>query len=195
MGQGKKIDWTSWHDFIVDAYVTRGRSYAETLNELSDAGFRCTITSLRTYMKSLGVQRTKSEAGKLAFQQGKVKGWQNSMLHPRVCKHCGSQYMARSRNHTWCDVCVPTSQAAYRMRVYGISAMEFDAMLQAQDGKCAICRKSFVSLKKCYVDHDHKTGKHRDLLCPGCNTGVAWHENVELAASINSYLEKHRGSH
>jgi hypothetical protein len=44
-------------------------------------------------------------------------------------------------------------------------------MLVSQDNKCAICGTAFEDSfgKNVHVDHDHKTGKVRGLLCQGCN--------------------------
>jgi len=49
----------------------------------------------------------------------------------------------------------------------------FEEMFKAQNGKCAICGTSKNVANKAFcVDHDHKTGKIRGLLCDGCNTGI-----------------------
>lgn len=60
---------------------------------------------------------------------------------------------------------------------YGITQSEYDAMLAAQDGVCAICRKLPNPNRQrqiLYVDHCHTTGKIRGLLCPKCNTFVGF---------------------
>jgi len=43
-------------------------------------------------------------------------------------------------------------------------------MLSAQGGVCAICRNA--SGQTLHVDHDHKTGYARGLLCRDCNRGI-----------------------
>jgi hypothetical protein len=58
-------------------------------------------------------------------------------------------------------------------RRYGISIDEWYAMFKAQDGRCAICGK-LQGDRRMHVDHDHRTGKVRGLLCAGCNRGVAF---------------------
>lgn len=75
---------------------------------------------------------------------------------------------------------------------YGISAIEYDAMFKAQQGRCAICGKT--SKRKLDVDHDHMTGKIRALLCFQHNTGLgAFDENPDLLRRAIEYVEHHRG--
>lgn len=61
---------------------------------------------------------------------------------------------------------------AYFVRTYGISADEFDAMLEAQHGRCAICRTKPDRLASMHADHDHEHGHLRGLLCLSCNQGL-----------------------
>ena len=53
--------------------------------------------------------------------------------------------------------------AAYKSRT-GIPLAEYDALLAAQGGGCAICGNA-PKTRRLHVDHDHKTGKVRGLLC------------------------------
>lgn len=57
-------------------------------------------------------------------------------------------------------------------RKFGISAVDYDAMLLAQGGTCALCRKPPGPRRKLAVDHDHDTGRIRGLLCAHCNTSL-----------------------
>lgn len=54
---------------------------------------------------------------------------------------------------------------------YGISREQWDELFRKQGGKCAICRcaQRYQSLA---VDHCHKTGQVRGLLCVQCNRGL-----------------------
>lgn len=67
------------------------------------------------------------------------------------------------------------SHGARVEKVYGITAVEYDALMELQGGLCWICRRAPVS-KRLAVDHDHATGLVRGLLCPdnerGCNHAV-----------------------
>lgn len=64
----------------------------------------------------------------------------------------------------------------YQLRKkFGLSMADYEAMLLAQGGKCAICQSEHSGRKdrnNFSVDHDHSTGKVRGLLCSGCNTGI-----------------------
>ena len=61
---------------------------------------------------------------------------------------------------------------SYEMqRVYGITLETYDTMLAEQGGCCAICGTSTIK-GRFAIDHCHKTGKVRGLLCFDCNTGI-----------------------
>lgn len=65
------------------------------------------------------------------------------------------------------------SKATHEARVtktYGLKAGEYDKLLAAQGGVCAICKKPRRG--NFDVDHDHKTGLVRGLLCPADNRKV-----------------------
>lgn len=54
---------------------------------------------------------------------------------------------------------------------YGLSQIQYGAMLEKQNGCCAICGRHQSEFKKTLaVDHNHETGKNRGLLCGPCNT-------------------------
>lgn len=84
-----------------------------------------------------------------------------------------------------------------RVRAYGLTVEEFDKMFTAQGGLCAICQKPETLVRKSKsiaisIDHEHATGKVRELLCARCNTmlgSVADDPNI-LQNAIN-YLDKH----
>jgi hypothetical protein len=63
---------------------------------------------------------------------------------------------------------------------------EYDALLQAQEGKCKICGAPPTA-----VDHDHETGEVRGLLCRACNLGLGYFkDSAELLQRAIAYLEE-----
>lgn len=78
-----------------------------------------------------------------------------------------------------------THQRDYQYkRLYGITLADYDAMLAAQQGACAICHRTDPGGKTdlFHVDHDHVTGRVRGLLCNRCNRCLGWTEKHWTAA-------------
>lgn len=75
-----------------------------------------------------------------------------------------------------------------------MSLEEYEYMFNSQNGKCAICN-SFETHDKhgvLAVDHDHKTGKIRGLLCFKCNTALgSVDDNIEILKNMINYLNKY----
>lgn len=81
----------------------------------------------------------------------------------------------------------------YLWRVYKLRLKDKQKMYLEQNGCCGVCKKS-VSFYDIYIDHNHTTGKVRELLCPSCNTFVGHIENkLSLVEPIIKYLEKYNG--
>jgi hypothetical protein len=91
---------------------------------------------------------------------------------------------------TSCRACSSAkTHAATIAKTYGITGDEYEALLRAQGGRCAICRARPKS-KRLAVDHDHKTGAVRGLLCSRCNhdlMGSAW-DSLALASALWHYM-------
>ena len=67
---------------------------------------------------------------------------------------------------------------AHLIRMYGITIDDYTKMLTKQKGVCFLCGKppNGKKFKRLHVDHDHKTGEVRGLLCRGCNGLLGWYE-------------------
>jgi len=74
-------------------------------------------------------------------------------------------------------------------REYKINLATYEILLLKQEGKCAICQKSWQEFTREFaVDHDHVTGKIRGLLCFLCNTKLAVLESSEFMDAARRYL-------
>lgn len=74
---------------------------------------------------------------------------------------------------------------------FGITLEDYNVMLDKQDYKCAICREKKVYSRRKYlsVDHCHKTGRVRGLLCDACNLGLGkFNDNPDLLVRAVTYL-------
>jgi len=75
---------------------------------------------------------------------------------------------------------------------------QYQAILDSQNGKCAICNGDDIispvtNLHRLLaVDHNHITGKIRGLLCRNCNRGIGLlGDSIERLESATAYLKKH----
>lgn len=83
-----------------------------------------------------------------------------------------------------------TSGRASRLKDrYGITLAEYEALLAAQGGVCAICRKACSTGKSLAVDHNHETKVVRGLLCRKCNRGIGhFNDDRTLLQEAINYL-------
>ena len=79
---------------------------------------------------------------------------------------------------------------------YGLTEQQIDSIGKDQGWVCKICSMSLLELdsigrKKLSVDHCHKTGKVRGLLCTQCNRGIGhFQDNPDLLERAVSYLRE-----
>lgn len=84
----------------------------------------------------------------------------------------------------------PEEQRINRIRSYGISVEEHQYLLEKQGHVCCICGGQNKS-KSLDIDHDHKTGKVRGLLCGKCNTAIGLlQDNPYIVLKAYDYLNK-----
>lgn len=99
------------------------------------------------------------------------------VLKKKGCKDCGSLTRKLPHPGPRCVTChrlvtQVRTKAAHESRVqktYGLGPGDYDRLYEAQDNVCAICRRATGSARRLSVDHDHKTGTVRGLLCRPCN--------------------------
>jgi hypothetical protein len=125
----------------------------------------------------------------------------------KVCGRCTlekpfSEFSRSSTRGTqaWCKACSIEHKRSWikvnREKVYWnklytayrIRKEDFEALFLAQNGNCAVCSKP-------HVDHCHKTGVVRGLLCLRCNHLVGWLERSrDVLISAERYIKTHSSS-
>lgn len=77
---------------------------------------------------------------------------------------------------------------------YRIREKDYAKIFDDQQGDCACCTTNQVFLtRRLSVDHNHKTGKVRALLCDNCNPAVGFvKESPARCYQLAEYLEKHK---
>jgi transketolase len=84
-----------------------------------------------------------------------------------------------------------------RQRRFGITPEGYSDLFKSQNGTCAICKQPETAtrlgkVKALAVDHCHRSGVVRGLLCADCNTGIGkLKENKNILLSAIRYLDKH----
>ena len=79
---------------------------------------------------------------------------------------------------------------------FGLSLEHYDELLQQQNNVCAICGNPNQTKGPLAVDHNHNTGKIRELLCIRCNMGLgAVNEDISILTAMIEYLKKHSIDH
>lgn len=138
---------------------------------------------------------------------------ENKVHWRQLCKECRKKenkaYMDDyKQDPEWIKHHRATSRAHYHthksqrkntilLREYGLSLDSYNELVKMQDGKCAICGLPERALnrglpKALAVDHCHRTGKVRALLCHACNTGIgSFGDNPELLDKATIYLRQH----
>lgn len=80
----------------------------------------------------------------------------------------------------------------YYMSKYGITWAQRMDMWKLQKGRCAICGKHERRFKKrLAVDHCHRSGKTRSLLCFPCNRFLVGRLTLQKAKMVYLYLVMH----
>lgn len=76
-----------------------------------------------------------------------------------------------------------------KLRERGLSPEDYDLLLVAQGGVCAVCGIAPQG-RRLAVDHDHDTGEVRGLLCNGCNRAIGWtNDDPGVLRRAAGYLE------
>ena len=70
---------------------------------------------------------------------------------------------------------------------------EYDELFELQDNCCAICKTIDFGDRRGAIDHDHKTGEIRGILCINCNNGLGrFKDNIDSLKEAILYLEKRK---
>lgn len=125
-------------------------------------------------------------------------------FHGKPCKRCGSTVRydrSRSRQCVRCEKQwrkenrkkwtkrKKAMRANPLYKSHNFDLARYDAIFTVQGGTCAICKQPETNGNRLCVDHCHRTGAFRGLLCNNCNRGVGlFKESTETLLSAANYL-------
>ena len=121
--------------------------------------------------------------------------------HPQGKKtHCpkGHEYNAQNtrmstakstgKTQRVCRECSKIKSREAQLRLYGLTAEEWQSLFDSQQGLCAICRVNNIR----DVDHCHITGRVRGLLCNPCNQALGlFNDDKNRLIKATKYLEEY----
>ena len=133
----------------------------------------------------------------------------------KKCSKCKQTYPAISEffyRHSnrkdgldpWCKECKKEyDKIRHKIKEFNISLKQYKKMFKEQDNRCLICGRDFDDIyrnpKKNHVyytpriDHDHKSGKVRGILCHHCNTALgSFDENPLILVRAIKYLKENK---
>lgn len=159
------------------------RSVCKRCTQPNDRGGRTTICSVCLAADS--TQNKKATAKLRNAEAPRGQSW---------CSSC-EQYLPRetfySRNESTCTGCrTDNGRTKSLEKNYGITEAEYFEIFEAQGRKCAICGNK-PKKQRFAVDHDHKTGQVRGILCSWCNHRLLGgaHDSIDYLRGGIAYLE------
>lgn len=132
------------------------------------------------------------------YKQNTLRSYERSMTVGIYCKCIPKK--TKYCNKCWQKKLYYENRTTYLLhqmirnyQKYGLTLEDYNQMLAAQNGKCAICNEDQSKQKRrLSIDHNHQTGQIRGLLCINCNVGLGRLENVTWIKLAQIYLEKYK---
>jgi hypothetical protein len=171
-----KIDLTPHCVEILSLYHDQKHTLTQIANEFTNR-FNSPVTRRRLsrFIEKVSDVRDMKEVAKV----------NRHTLTERSCKGCDRNFMPTAPQQKMCRTCIPNRKAGNRYSGFRLTQPQFDAMLAQQNNSCKLCERNFTLMPKSRngvspinVDHDHKSGRVRGLLCKRCNMVLGCLETV-----------------
>lgn len=130
-----------------------------------------------------------TKASQRFYASGKAKYYPRTEYGKRYRKQNAEELRANGKIYRATPAAKRSRKNRRLIGDYGIDIQKFEGMLMSQNGACFICAVEITSTSA-HVDHDHKSGKVRALLCGNCNRALGcMQDNPRLCRSAATYLE------
>ena len=104
-------------------------------------------------------------------------------------------YFRRGGATRGCRQCLSFYKISARAARYGQTVAQLQEMEDKQNNLCAICEQPEKHFGCLSMDHDHESGKNRELLCSRCNPALGlFNDDPELLVRAAEYLIRHKES-
>ena len=119
------------------------------------------------------------------------------MFKPKQCRYCSKEYIPTNSSNLYCSSRCAEDGVIQRhfRKSYGLTYSEVIELREKQNNLCAICDEPGFLMNDrvksgLNVDHNHKTGEVRGLLCHNCNRGLGlFKDNTDRLKRAIDYLE------
>lgn len=92
-----------------------------------------------------------------------------------------------------CETCKESYSAYKRKQTYGLSPEDVSQLLSSQKGLCPLCTGDITT--RYVVDHSHRTGTVRGLLCQSCNQALGkFQDDPKVIRAAIEYLNQRDGN-
>lgn len=108
--------------------------------------------------------------------------------HRTICYSCHNKNTITYRKEWYLKNGRQSNRKSHLKRKFGLSLEQYQDMLDKQNGCCAICRRHHSTFTRpLHVDHCHRTGRIRGLLCMCCNNYIGYikEDLTELITYLN----------
>lgn len=109
---------------------------------------------------------------------------------------CGTEpgYRAHlKKGEAICEPCRRAKNEVHRLKKFGLKMSQAQRMLAFQRHLCAVCATpiDFTNGQQTHIDHDHRTGLTRGIVCQGCNVGLGgFRDDPQRLEAAIRYLER-----
>jgi hypothetical protein len=146
------------------------------VNQWAKSGLR---SKCKNCVSEVGKKYTRSASYRVIDKKRRNTEARKAKMRIYVAKHRNSEKGEISRQNSY-------------LKRFKLTRDLYNQLLKSQKGRCKICKSPPIT-KRLAVDHCHKTGKCRGLLCGKCNSGIAFfNENIDSLKNAITYLKTSR---
>lgn len=140
-------------------------------------------------MKNCPVCKISKENSEFGFDRRLKGGLRSACKKCEIARAVKWQTKNPERKKELCDRWHRDHPHHHLFKTYGVTPAEYERKFAEQKGTCAICKAPH---RKLGIDHDHRTGEIRGLLCRKCNSGIGMlGDSFQLLLRAASYLRNY----
>lgn len=182
------------HVRLVLELYKQGLGCKPIARELKSRGLPGNNRSVKNWLIAAGVYAPQFAKSRVQFPEAKLPAPNAGVKHSKEwnCPGCNVAMSGDTKTPRMCKTCAPDQAARNRFKSYSIVDADYLTLLERQEHRCGICRRPLAALApgEIHIDHCHKTGRVRGILCKRCNTGLYLFEDEALRNNAITYVTR-----